>query len=843
MVKTTEITIDGQLLDTAAQDANTFKGFGYLSCNNSSRLLLDYKWEHPESYQQILQILFGGPHPLITMIKVELGDDANTSSGTEPATKRSATEPANVLRGAGYQLIADAKKINPKLKTCLLRWGEPGYLRPLWQAVKSADPDQKVPVTAYEPMYQLYKQTVVAAYQQFGYLFDYIDPDRNETKHPMYRWIKWFSDRVQGDQDFPQEFPVTRYQRLKIIAADQNYETDFGDAMLADADLLERVAAVGYHYNTDDGPQHPYTQLADHKHREVWYSEGIAPMTFGQYRVRATSGDGIGGKQSGLDVANRLIKSYVNSRRSLYIFQPAVSAYYPGVNYSHKELITANHPWSGYYEVDNVGLQILRHFTDFAHAGWASDQAWRYLTSACGSGVGGTENLDTHTEAPSYLTLMAPSKKDYSIIMVNDSSVSRQYQVTVKHLPGAPQSLGVWQSSGPTSPAEAYDTNLKAYLGRLTIQDGQVTITIAPHAILTATTLDLATDSTVQYTRQMATQPNEVLMANHETFYQDDFAYAQRYQTERGGTPRYTTDQGGAFEVQVQAGHGVLRQKISEQERALDWEQSYAPNLTLGDDRWHDYMVVVTMAFDTQLQQNSPDGNYFGIGLYQLTDVKGRLESAPYVFKLSVDGSCRLIIEDQVVELGNVPEFDATTAHVVSFGVIGNQLTAQVDHQVILTTVVTDNPHYSGRVKLGSGYYHTIISQISVRRTNLVGGVQYQRLDDLDTQINYRGNWTHRCGLGNTIWNRTLSTGSAGTTTQVSFDFTGTGFALYGRQETLSHLSLEVDGQVLRPDVIPQTATDKSENITLFGLTPTTHHVVVTVTAGHYTLDAVGCYR
>src|SRR5699024_8595347 len=136
------ITIDGDLLDTTAQDANTFKGFGYLSCNNSSRLLLDYKAEQPASYQQILQILFGGKHPLMTMIKLELGDDANTSSGTEPATKRWASEPANVLRGAGYQLIADAKRLNPQLKTSLLRWGEPGYLRPLWQAVKGDNPDR-----------------------------------------------------------------------------------------------------------------------------------------------------------------------------------------------------------------------------------------------------------------------------------------------------------------------------------------------------------------------------------------------------------------------------------------------------------------------------------------------------------------------------------------------------------------------------------------------------------------------------------------------------------------------------------------------------------------------------
>lgn len=843
-MNTTQITIDGDLLDTTAQDANTFKGFGYLSCNNSSRLLLDYKAEQPASYQQILQILFGGKHPLMTMIKLELGDDANTSSGTEPATKRWASEPANVLRGAGYQLIADAKRLNPQLKTSLLRWGEPGYLRPLWQAVKGDNPDRDVPETAYEPMYQLYKQTIVAAYQQFGYLFDYVDPDRNETKHPMYRWLKWFADRMRTDTDFPADFPVDQYQHIKLIAADQNYETEFGDQLLADRELLQRVAAVGYHYNTNDGRHHQYKRLADEQHREVWYSEGIAPMTFGKYRVRASSGDGIGGKQSGLDVANRLIKSYVKSRRTFYIFQPAVAAYYPGVNYSHKELITANHPWSGYFEVDNVGLQVMKHFTDFAQAGWQESHPWRYLPSACGSLVGGTENLTVHTEAPSYLTLVAPDKQDFSTILVNDSAEPRTYTLQLQHLPAVGKPVTVWESRGP-EPGQAYDSGLKRQRETLMAQAGRVTVVVRPHSIVTATTLALATDPAVTYTRQTAPVKNDLLDVadSQDIFYQDDFGYAAVYQAQRGGTPRYTTDQGGAFEVTVRHGQGVLRQQITEAERALDWEYSYAPNFTLGDDRWRNYTVTLTVKFDTQTQQNSPVGNYLGIGLYQVTDVKGRLESAPYVFKLATDGSCQLIKDDRIVELGYVDGLDLAQPHRLSFGVHGNRLEAAVDDRQVLTYVDTDNPHYSGRIKVGTGYYHTEVSQLVVRKNDRADGVQYQRIDDLDERVTYRGDWQHVCGLGNTIWNRTLSTGQAGSQTQVAFDFTGTGFALYGHQPAASRLTVRVDGHVLVPNYQPQRAADKSENAIFLGLPAVRHHVTIDVTAGTYALDAVGFYR
>ncbi|KRM27848.1 hypothetical protein FC91_GL002311 [Schleiferilactobacillus harbinensis DSM 16991] len=38
---TTTLTITGRDIHTDQGDANTFKGFGYLNCNNSSRLLLD----------------------------------------------------------------------------------------------------------------------------------------------------------------------------------------------------------------------------------------------------------------------------------------------------------------------------------------------------------------------------------------------------------------------------------------------------------------------------------------------------------------------------------------------------------------------------------------------------------------------------------------------------------------------------------------------------------------------------------------------------------------------------------------------------------------------------------
>ena len=57
-----------------------------------------------------------------------MGSDVNSTSGTEPATKRTENEKCNVFRGAGFILAADAKKIRPDLTLDMLWWSEPKWV-------------------------------------------------------------------------------------------------------------------------------------------------------------------------------------------------------------------------------------------------------------------------------------------------------------------------------------------------------------------------------------------------------------------------------------------------------------------------------------------------------------------------------------------------------------------------------------------------------------------------------------------------------------------------------------------------------------------------------------------
>lgn len=60
-------------------------------------------------------------------LKIGLGSDANSSSGTAPSHKRSGTE-VGASRCMLLKFAQRAKEINPNLKLHALRWGTPAWV-------------------------------------------------------------------------------------------------------------------------------------------------------------------------------------------------------------------------------------------------------------------------------------------------------------------------------------------------------------------------------------------------------------------------------------------------------------------------------------------------------------------------------------------------------------------------------------------------------------------------------------------------------------------------------------------------------------------------------------------
>lgn len=882
------VTIDSTAADT--NPANTFKGYGVVSGNNTSRLLLDYKDEHPTQYWEIMNQLFNQDSGAgINDIKIEMGNDSNTSSGTEPATKRSADEIANVRRGAGFVFAADAKTINPNIKVSILRWTQPNWVQP-WSD-GNTDPSLPATMASYERMYKWYKDTAIAINDTYGYLLDYINPDRNETGTPNVNFIKWFSNRMRSDSSFP------NYDKIKIIASDENTSLNIPTRMLADADLMKAVDVMAYHYNMATSAD--YLKVNEQNQKEVWYSEGVAPQTLAKYR--ANSDNVFGGVASSLDIAGRFIAMYTQGKRTHYMYQPAVSAFYSGAPYSSKEIIAARDPWSGYYAPD-VGINTTMHFTQFA----AKD--WMYIPNASAGVIGsrGNSEMDGNVTDAEYnrLVFLSPDKKDFSIVMVNDSDRAANYQFNVKkNIINAGNPAQVWETRGPDS-TQAYDANWYKKLGNVSATDNgdayTYTLTLKPHSMvsLTSTVNNPNTgNARTEYTRKTSIPAQSVLDvdgSNSAILYEDDFEYSsypavngQSYLERRGGTPRYTADQGGAFEVYGGVGRdgsNGMKQMIYSGNKPGTWATTPFSYTVLGDERWANYQTSIDFKMDLDAAHTGE--NYVAVGMrHKLNGTTADSESG-YKFRIYADGTWRLIRLTATVASGTIANFDASTWHRISIKAVEKLITASLDGEAV--TSYTDNASaspFTGQVMIQSSLRQSVFDNLKVEAIN--GYVPYvmDRVDDLDSRVLYHEGsfpWAHNLAggagrLNRTITNSGTSITSASTTkvegtlnrwymvnqsnlavwssnasnawsgengSYASLTFTGTGIAVYGIGQGTSSVArmdvyLDDFGTGFNHDTSKRVVTNKgfsngSSSQLIYqvtGLAPGVHTVKVVKTA------------
>lgn len=698
--KPVEVTVDAADVAAAARNRNglTYKGFGLLSGNATSSLLMDYKAEHPGVYWQLVETLFGGEHPLLNTVKVEMGNDRNNSTGPNVATMRDRDEYPSVTREPGFQLAADARRYQPGVRVSILRW-----MAPTW-------------VHNNDDVYRWYKNTILAAYREYGFMVDSVNPDVNERTADL-EWVSDFADRVRHDTEgflgngpddpnagFRSDAERDLFHRIKVITSDEEVTGTFGGDVIADPRYLDAMDVASYHYFVEDDKDGNFTRLSDEFDKEIWNSEAQAVFSNSADRPNNTmdnglgerTGTGIGGSGSPLEMANTLIKGFVESRRTHAIYQPAIGSCYENMEYASKELISARDPWSGWIYYD-AGCAALEHFTRFARLGWAPaagaqapDRIWRAIPQSSGCEVGGNNPVSgaRHGE-PSYLTLAAPDGTDFSMVIVNDSAYEKTYLVNVgTDLLAFGKPLQIWQTKAAGA-GEAYDANWRKpvsiapphyhntedaadaensqdFDGAQRTDHAQYTIVVEPWTMVTATTLDtvdIAADGSYlpkpEYAHTLphtAEDSRAVLGADAEdssVLYADDFRYADAaavpvyrfdaldqvdYLTSRGGeagaTPRYTTDTNGAFEVVPDAERGhALRQQIDWNHAGNAWIEG-DPRTAIGDMRWTNYRVSVDALFE-EYPGRAP---YMLLGAREMGGNKFTTDICGVDFKIRADG-------------------------------------------------------------------------------------------------------------------------------------------------------------------------------------------------------------
>ena len=787
-----KVTIDGSRVNT--KENMLYRGNGMVSANNTSRLLMDYKTQSPDAYQEILEHLFGENGLGICHLKIEMGSDVNSSSGTEPNIMRTEDEEPDVTRGAGFMLAADAKAINPELTLDMLYWSEPKWV------TDSED--------VYAARYKWYKKTLDAAFEKYGLVFDYVSATRNE-RAADYDWIKYLSKSLKEEKDCAYD-----YSKIKIVAGEEVTTWNCADEMLDDKELRDAVDVIGSHYTSWSTEQ--ARELADKYGKELWFSEACPPMEYAQgtYKYDAAK-TGLTEINGMLDVANRFITMYHGGHMTLYEYQPAVAAYYSGARYTQKQLIRADEPWCGFYLLD-TGYFMGLHFSQFFKKGWA------FVDDACfADGVAGGDGHAVVDATCTYMTAADTRTGDYSVALTNTTDKSITYEFDVENLDKASSKVNVWETRGPDS--GAYDENYFKRIDTITPteKDGKFTysVTVKPYSLVTITTLECEEkDYTNSRESTLLSLP-----------YADDFEYDDEFLAERGGAPLYMTDQGGAFEVVNKNGNKVLMQKITRDIKADEWGRTPSPTTNFGDDRWFNYSVSADISLE---HSDTPDKNYAGVGLRYNVGAKGE---SGYRFVVREDGSWELLLNRKSLAEGKVGNF-VPDKNNVKIEALWENIKVYLNGEMLAEYTHTENESVgsAGRAALYSSFNKNCFDDLSIEP---LGDESYiTRYDQTDDALTYDGSWEHNCMSSFTNYRRTLSKGGEGCS--VTIKLNGTGFALTGENKGSELITLSIDGGESKELTVPSA---DSRGIVCYAknLDDGEHTAVVTVKQGEIQLDAL----
>ncbi len=780
-----QITVDGKRLNTAPN--LLYRGQGMISANNSSRLLLDYRAENPEAYWEIMRLIFGEKGLGMSHLKVEMGADINSSSGTEPAVKRTADEPADATRGAAYRIAADALKINPALTLDMLWWGEPRW-------VTDAP-------NVYDARYLWHKETLAAAYAAYGIKFDYIGAVQNERASDP-QWIKYLSRRLKEEKDCPYD-----YAGIKIVAGDEVCTWHLAGGMIEDKELRNAVDVVGTHYTSfaDENA----AQLAQKYGKELWLSEGSPAMSYSKGTCRFDE------KRSGLtdiggtlDVANRMIAMYPRGLMTLYEHQPVVAAYYDGAAYCSKQMIKAVEPWSGGYTLDSCFFMAL-HFSRFIKKGWS------YVDGACfcDGEIGGDGHAMVNCTY-SYMTVADAVSGDYSIVITNTTNENVTYRVQLKNMKKAEAPVFVWETRGPDG--GEYDENYFKKIDAITPEetaDGRgFFVTVKPYSLVTVSTLCVKEETYRHKEGAMLRLP-----------YFDNYAYSEEFLFARGGAPKYTTDAGGAFEVVNDGGENVLMQVITADKKPEEWGWTPEPTTSFGDDRWFNYAVSA----DIRLEEG-----YAGVGLRYCLGGAGY---SGYWAKLMKSGEVSLMKNGSELKKAALAGGVSALWNRVRVEAAGDRVQVFVNGEsVIRYAAAGEAMAAAGRAALYSSYDRNCFRNFAAEPLK---NMRYYvaRYDDMDGVLSYEGD-VHFITTGSwKNYNRTSSELASGAS--ASFRFTGSGFSLLGENKAGVYLLVQIDGKTER------FTTRQTEAREAFyykhSLAGGAHTVRITVLAGKLAIDAL----
>lgn len=722
-----------------------FLGIGGVTSNGMTKLLHEYPEDQRED---ILAFLFEPKFgAALQTVKVEIGSDANGTCGTEPSHMRCATD-YDIGRGVGLWLAREAKRHNEHILLDAIRWGTPSW------------------ITDNEKKYQYYLGFLKGAKQVFGLDFDYLAPDENEGSYS----IDWVVNVLRPGLD------KDGFSRVKLSGADSTEDWNIAPLLEGNPDLRQSINAVTRHYKQDSPP------LLHDCGLPLFNSEDLAPFRHSF--------------SFALEMAYKIIRSFVSGRMVQYVMHPIIEAIYDSVPYTCKSILLASSPWTGHYEV-LPGLWVVAQFTQFIQPGW------RFIENACYS-----------SPLVSYVVLEDPQTGGVSIIILNRSDEKQSLSFLLKDMIGA--RFHRWETSEKHQFVQKEGINLEDSL--LCIDVEALTI------------CSLSTIGGQQKGCSRHPIPDETRFALP---YVEDF---DSYEV--GRQPRFTIDQGGAFEICKGGIDGslCLKQVLTNYMKPLDWERrpTPMPYTILGGQELTNYQVQVD--FDMEAM---PEPDYEG---YVLLGSRCNYASAkcdiPQCYNIRIFHTGRWLFScgPIVLAAGRLASFTLCSWHRLALGCEHNVISAFFDDRLLASVV--DEAIPSGNVVLGSGYNIVKYDNLVIEKIGCLSE-QCKRYAISGKGIVLTGNWT---GVGSSSDNyyRTVRKASE-SGSRMDFCFTGTSLCIVGvldGESGMADVYID-DHKVATIDAYSDSRRYRRSLFTIHDL-PAGMHAVKLVVLGAHHPDSLG---
>jgi Glycosyl hydrolase family 59 len=530
-----------------------YEGIGALSGGGGvTRLLVEYPTEIQSDIYDLLFLPKKGAS--LQLIKVELAGDSISTEGTEKSHSRFRGD-LNCSRGYEWNVLVEAKKRNPAIRTYALSWAVPSYIGNYsFQSYYSQD------------NIDYHLSWLSCARNTWGVDIDYLGI-WNEKMFDS-TWIK--SLRHELDRN--------GYQTTRIVAADLDF-TSISTAISTDPELALAIDIVGVHY-----PYFPPPPVSFEINKPLYVTEMWNLTEYNDFK-------------GSLRLA-RDVMTYASWGARSSIVWCMIYSWFAILPYSHVDssnagsghaLMTAAEPWSGHYEL-STPLGSVAHFTQFA------DPGWFYLnnTGPAMNLIPGVGYISTMIN-----TYVPEGKLEFSIV-IETSDAPSQVDLTLNLHGFAPSStlplsLYAWKTSETELFVQIADAIVNA--------DGTVQLALDPMCIYSFTT----TTGQGWATPSLPIPPSQPFPFP----YFDDFNSSPLL-----GYSKYWSDLGGVFETALVPpsldGNGLEQaycQVIEKDPGANAWEQNPAPYTILGNGNsganlsaWTDYQVSVRAAIDPSVQ-------------------------------------------------------------------------------------------------------------------------------------------------------------------------------------------------------------------------------------------------